>query len=74
MNKIKVVLDTQTDISEFVCIANSIEEPVSIEDGTGFRVNAKSLMGVMYGMTEFKDLFVISDNQALSSKFLKFIR
>lgn len=61
MNKIKVVLDTQSDISEFVSIATTIEDPVYLEDGTGFRVNAKSLMGVMYGTCEFNDLYVLSD-------------
>ena len=30
-------------------------------------------MGVMYGTSEFKDLYVISDNEAIGTKFLKFI-
>lgn len=74
MNKIKVVLDTQKDISDFVGLATSIDGPVYLEDGTGFRVNAKSLMGVMYGTSEFNDLYVLSDNSNISSKFIKFIR
>ena len=55
MHKIKVILDTTTDVTNFVNIANSITEPVFLEDGTGFRANAKSLMGVRYGKFEFKD-------------------
>ena len=73
MNKIKVILDTQSDIREFVNIANTIDEEVYLEDGTGFRVNGKSLLGAMYGTSEFNDLYVLSDNQHISSKFIKFI-
>jgi phosphotransferase system HPr-like phosphotransfer protein len=73
MNKIKVILDTQRDISEFVHLATSIDEEIYLEDGTGLKVNAKSLMGVMYGTSEFKDLYVISDNDTIATKFLKFI-
>ena len=73
MSKIKVVLDTQSAISEFVQLANTIEERVHLEDGTGFKVNGKSIMGVMYGTSEFKDLYVISDNDTIATKFLKFI-
>ena len=73
MNKIKVILDTQKDVSDFVGLATTINEPVFLEDGTGFRVNAKSLMGVMYGTSEFNNLYVISDSDIISSKFIKFI-
>ena len=75
MNKIRVVLDTQTDVTEFVNIANSFPETTQIflEDGTGFRANAKSLMGVMYGRFEFKELYVLSEDSHLSNKFIKFM-
>ncbi len=72
MHKMKVVLDTTSDIIAFVDIATNIDQPVYLEDGTGFRVNAKSLMGVMYGKVEFKELYVISDSNQLTSKFLRF--
>ena len=73
MSKIKVILDTQNDIREFVNIANTVNEEVYLEDGTGFKVNGKSLLGAMYGTSEFKDLYVISDNDTIATKFLKFI-
>lgn len=73
MSKIKVVLDTQSDITEFVGVATTIPAPVYLEDGTGFKVNGKSIMGVMYGTSEFKDLYVISDSDTIATKFLKFI-
>ena len=73
MNKIQVILDTQSDVTEFVHLANTITEDVFLEDGTQFRANAKSLMGVMYGMYEFKNLYVISESDTISTKFMKFI-
>ncbi len=75
MYKIKVVLDTTTDVNEFVKIANTfdVDVPIYLEDGNGFRANAKSLMGVLYGKFEFKDLYVLSDSETLTSKFLKFM-
>ena len=75
MNRIRVVLDTQTDVTEFVNIANSFPETTHIflEDGTGFRADAKSLMGVMYGRFEFKELYVLSEDSQLSNKFIKFM-
>ena len=73
MNKIKVILDTQTDVREFVNIANSIDSSVYLEDDTGFRVDAKSLLGVMYGISEFESLYVLSDYEHISTKFNKFM-
>ena len=73
MNKVRVIIDTQSDVAEFVNIANTIEEDVFLEDGTHFRANAKSLMGVMYGRFEFKELWVLSEHKLLSSKFSKFM-
>jgi hypothetical protein len=75
LNKVRVVIDTQSDVVEFVNIANSFPDNVSVylEDGTGFRADAKSLMGVMYGRFEFKELWVLSEHELLSSKFSKFM-
>ena len=73
MNKIQIRLDTQSDVRDFVGYANSIPMTVYLEDGTGFRADAKSLLGVMYGMSEFKELFVLSDYEHLETKFGKYM-
>lgn len=73
VHRVKVVIDTARDVSEFVNIANTFEENVYLEDGTGFRANAKSFMGVLYGKVEFETLYVVSDSDQLSNKFFKFI-
>lgn len=73
MNRIQVRLDTQKDINEFVALASTIEEPIYLEDGTHYRADAKSLLGVMYGMMEFKELWVLSESDKLDTTFNKFI-
>ena len=73
MNKIRIALETGRDCAEFVSIANSIEEDVFLEDATNFRADAKSMMGVMYGKHEFRELWVLSENPSLATKFMKFI-
>lgn len=73
MNKIEVILDTQSDIKDFVNIATTIDVPVYLEDGTQYRADAKSIMGVMYGRLEFKHLYVLSDYEHLETKFSKFL-
>lgn len=73
MNKLQIRLDTQTEVREFVGLSNSVDCPIYLEDGTGFRADAKSLLGVMYGMAEFKELYVISDFEHLATRFSKFL-
>ena len=73
MNKIEVHLDTESDVRAFVGIASTISEPVFLEDGTHYRANGKSMMGVLYGSLEFKHLYVLSENQYLETKFSKFL-
>lgn len=72
MQRVKVRLDTQKDVAEFVNIANTINEDVYLVDNTYNRVNGKSLMGCLYSL-EFKDLYVESECLELSKKFRKFI-
>lgn len=47
--KVKVALETMTDVSEFVAIASKIPQPVHLVGGD-FKVSAKSLLGAVYTM------------------------
>jgi hypothetical protein len=67
----KVRLDTLTDVNEFVNIAASIPEKVTITDGAGLTVNAKSVLGVLHAM-EFETLYCDS-NADIYRKLNKFI-
>lgn len=47
--KVKVALDTMSDVTAFVAIATQVKEPVHLV-GEDFRVSAKSLLGALYTM------------------------
>lgn len=47
--RVKIELETMSDVSEFVAIAMKIAEPVHLV-GENFRVSAKSLLGALYTM------------------------
>ena len=64
MKKYKIVLDTVTAVNRFVGIANSIPNAViTVTDNNGLRVNAKSLMGMLYAL-EFEELWCESESEA----------
>lgn len=49
MIKWKIALDTMSDVSAFVAITTKYQEDLVVEnDNQTFRVNAKSLMGMLY--------------------------
>ena len=58
--KNKIRLETLADINDFVNIVSTVEGPVRLEDGTGFVVNAKSLIGAMYTV-EWEELWCVSE-------------
>lgn len=63
MKKYKIVLDTVSDVNKFVSIANSFfNSTITVTDNNGLRVNAKSLMGMLYAL-EFEELWCESDTE-----------
>lgn len=46
----RVRLDTMSDIRTFVEVVSRVDERVFLEDNTGFRVSAKSLLGAVLSM------------------------
>ena len=59
------------DVNEFVQIASQAKGNVHITDKRHFKVNGKSLLGVMYSL-EFDEIWVESDEDIYSqiSKFI----
>jgi len=53
----RITLDTARDVKEFVEITSKIPYKVYLVYGKGFRVNAKSILGVIASMT-FNELWV----------------
>jgi hypothetical protein len=68
--KVKLALETMSDISEFVNIANKIKTPINLTGGD-FKVSAKSLLGVIYAM-EWQEVWC-ECSEDIYSKIEKFV-
>ena len=61
--KYKIVLDTVSDVTTFIKnVTTEKEANVTVTDNNGLRVNAKSLMGMLYAL-EFEELWCESDTE-----------
>ena len=58
--KAKIRLDTLRDVNEFVRVCANVVPQVYVTDGSGLRVSAKSLLGVMYAL-EFSEIWCECD-------------
>lgn len=59
--KYKIVLDTVSDVTNFVKnVSIARDATVTVTDGNGLRVNAKSIIGMLYAL-EFDELWCESD-------------
>lgn len=72
MNRVRILLETQSDVLEFVNTANKIKEEVYLVDNTYNVVNGKSLLGCLYSL-EFNEIWVESECKNLSNIFSKFL-
>ena len=53
--KVKINLDMLKDVQDFVNITSNLQGKITVTDGEGLVVNAKSLMGMLYSL-EFSEL------------------
>lgn len=60
MTKMRIRLDTISDARKLVDTASKYPGEITITDGRGLRVNAKSLMGAIYSL-EFSELWLEMD-------------
>lgn len=69
--KVKIRLDTLTDVKDFVNTVSYVGNDVHLTDGTNLKVSAKSLMGAIYTM-EWAEVFCESkeDIYHLISRFI----
>lgn len=58
--KVKIRLDTVSDIKGFVDAVSGISEAVNLTDGNNFTVSAKSILGAMYTM-EWNEIYCTCD-------------
>ena len=53
----KIRLDTMNDIHKFVEVISRLDCKVFLEDNTGYKVSARSLLGALLSM-EWEDVYV----------------
>ena len=47
----KILLETESSVLDFINAVSQVSCPVVVTDGEGMRVNAKSMLGMLYAMT-----------------------
>lgn len=67
----KVVLDTASDVSEFVKIATKCEGKLAVVSGNK-RINAKSILGLHFARIAWNELWLESDHDCFF-EFRRFI-
>ena len=60
MNRLKIRIDTMSDVSKLVAVATKAKGRVILTDNNDFKVNAKSLLGAIYTM-EWSEVYLESD-------------
>lgn len=66
MSKLKIDLITMKDCNDFVKVVSSLKGKIVLENGDGFCVNAKSLLGAMASV-EWDNLWVVSEEDIYSA-------
>lgn len=67
----RIRLDTLSDIQQFVGAMSKVDDKVYLEDNTGFKVSATSLLGALLSM-EWEEVYVHCDKD-ISGAILKWI-
>ena len=68
--RMKIRIDTDSDVAKLVSIATKFDKTTRIEivDGEGMRVNARSILGMLYAMT-FDEIWLESDKDVYNEFF-----
>ena len=69
--RIRIRLDTMTDVNKFISVTSNISRDVKLEDNDGHCVSAKSLLGALASM-EWDTLYCYCDED-ISSKISEFV-
>ncbi len=72
-HRYKVEIDTLADVREFVNIATTCHGQLLLESGDSFKVNAKSLLGVIIAKKlDWNDITLLAEEECYT-KFAHFI-
>lgn len=62
----KIRLDTMSDIQKFIEVTSHIDDKIFLEDNTGCKVSAQSLLGVLLSM-EWEEVYCHCDRDISGS-------
>jgi hypothetical protein len=70
--RVKIRLDTGKDVIKLVSIATKIEDRITLSDGLGCVVSAKSLLGAALSKMEWENIYCECEKD-ISGKILDFM-
>ena len=72
MSRYKIYLETAKDAAKLANIAEGLDMELTLTDGAGMRVNAKSVIGAIYTL-EFDEIWLESPEEIPYMNFSEFI-
>lgn len=63
--KVEINLDTMSKINKFVSICSRLDYKIDLIDGEGYRISAKSLVGVL-ATVDWSQVFVVCEDDIYS--------
>lgn len=72
MSRYKINLETAKDAAKLANIAEALDINLTLTDGEGMRVSAKSVIGAIYTL-EFNEIWLESDEEIPYMNFAEFI-
>ena len=72
MSRYKINLETARDAAKLANIAEGLDIELTLTDGNGMRVNAKSVIGAIYTL-EFDEIWLESPEEIPYMNFSEFI-
>lgn len=70
--KVRIELDTMSDVTEFVSIVTAIPGQVYLSDGKHQQICAKSQLGAILAKMEWDEIYCVSEED-ISGSIVKFI-
>ncbi len=70
--KVRIELDTMTDVTEFVSAVTSVPHQVYLSDGKHQQICAKSQLGAVLAKMEWDEIYCLSDED-ISGRIVKWI-
>ena len=70
--KLKITLDTMTDVKTFVDVVSRVDVPVFLSDGARQQVCAKSQLGVILAKMEWDEIYCLCEKD-ISGRLINWV-